>query len=156
MKRTWLNFVIDGVTAAVALGIVWTGLLLYFVLPPGSGRQGTALAGMTRHEWGDWHLYLALTGLTLVVVHVVLHWPWVCVMVCRCLPGWSGGQPNRWRRTLAGILAVGVIAGVLGVSLCWARSAVQQSPSTPGSTHGGNDGGGHGYRGGRGAAPNTD
>jgi len=144
MKRTWLNFVIDGVTAVCAIGIVWTGLLLYFVLPPGSGRHGQTLVGMDRHEWGDWHLYLALTGLALVLVHVALHWRWMCVMACRCVPGWASRSPRKSRRVVAGLLAMALIGGALAGSLYWASSAVRTTAVE------GRGGDGHGYRGGRG------
>jgi len=143
MKRTWLNFVVDGVTALCAIGIVWTGLLMYFVLPPGSGR-GATLLGMDRHEWGGWHLYLALGGLALVLVHVMLHWQWVCVMACRCVPGWRKDQPRRSRRIVAGIAVVLIVAGGLLSTLWWASANVDQSTATQ------QRGEGHGYHGGRG------
>lgn len=143
MKRTWLNFLIDGITAVCGIGIVWTGLLLYFILPPGSGRSGGALFKMTRHEWGDWHFYFAMAGLALIVIHIVLHWQWVCVMVCRCVPGGSKGSPRRSRRMLAGILAMVLFGGMLAGSLYWASTSVQTVAHDQQE-------GGQGYRGGRG------
>jgi hypothetical protein len=32
---------------------------------------------MTRHEWRNIHFYFALFFLTLMVVHILLHWSWI-------------------------------------------------------------------------------
>ena len=58
MTRTTLNFVIDLISAVVGLGLILTGLIMYFALPPGS-RQA-ALWGVGRHDWGAVHSWMAL------------------------------------------------------------------------------------------------
>ena len=52
MKRNTLNFLIDLVSAIVLLGITATGLIVRFVLPPGSGRGWLPRSAMGRslHE----------------------------------------------------------------------------------------------------------
>lgn len=55
-----------------------TGLLLVFRLPPGSrGGAGLAALGMTRHQWGDWHAWIAAAFLVLIAIHLALHWRWL-------------------------------------------------------------------------------
>jgi hypothetical protein len=55
-----------------------TGLLLEFRLPPGrQGGHGLSVFGLTRHEWGDWHLVLGYIFLTLTAAHLFLAWPWL-------------------------------------------------------------------------------
>ena len=55
-----------------------TGLLLAFRLPPGSrGGAGLSALGMTRHEWGDWHTWIAYAFLALILLHLALHWRWL-------------------------------------------------------------------------------
>lgn len=90
MKRTTLNYVVD-VAAFVAFAFLATsGILLRFQLPPGSGRrelvgQGqraldrpvSVLWGLTRHEWGSLHYYLALGLMLVLALHLVLHWKWI-------------------------------------------------------------------------------
>jgi len=81
MKRNTLNFVIDLVSFAVMLGLILTGIVMKFVLPPGTGgRYGGArseLWGMGRHDWGAVHFWLAVGVLALLILHVALHWNWV-------------------------------------------------------------------------------
>jgi len=82
MKRHVLNFVIDLVTLVVMLGVTATGLLLRWILVPGSrGGRGLEFLGLGRRDWGDVHFWLSIALLVLVLVHVALHWTWVCALV---------------------------------------------------------------------------
>jgi hypothetical protein len=82
MKRHVLNFVIDLVTLVVMLGVTATGLLLRWILMPGSrGGRGLEFLGLGRRDWGDVHFWLSIALLVLVLVHVALHWTWVCALV---------------------------------------------------------------------------
>jgi hypothetical protein len=111
MPRQVLNFLIDAVTLALMLAMTATGLLLRFVLPPGSrGGQGLRLWNMTRHDWGDLHFWLALALLLIALVHVALHWTWVCTLLAR----WT----TRTARPLAPSLARRTLAGVAVLALC--------------------------------------
>lgn len=120
MKRNTLNFLIDVVSALVLLGMVLTGLLMEFVLPPGS--RGLQVWGLDRHGWGQVHFWLACVGLGLVLVHVALHWSWVCTTLSRLVLRRSG-PGSAWRRNSmgAGVL-VAVTASLLLFVLVAGRS----------------------------------
>ena len=89
MKRSSLNFIVDLISFIVLLGLAFTGFIMRYILPPGSGGRGRLLhegAGrehiedlwsMTRHEWGDVHFYLALLFIVLIATHIFLHWTWI-------------------------------------------------------------------------------
>lgn len=94
MKRVWLNFWVDLAMFAAMAAAAGIGLVLKYVLPPGSGggrgfRGGRGLSdgpgadgallllGLTRHEWGDIHFYVSLVLVALLAAHIVLHWTWI-------------------------------------------------------------------------------
>jgi hypothetical protein len=89
MKRSTLNFLIDLVSFADLLCLAFTGFIMKYILPPGTGGHGYAFRGgrgaqevkylwsMTRHQWGDIHFYLALAFVILMAAHVFLHWSWI-------------------------------------------------------------------------------
>ncbi|MBN1911537.1 MAG: DUF4405 domain-containing protein, partial [Pirellulales bacterium] len=121
MKRTSVNFWVDVLAFVDFVFLATTGLLVRYVLPPGSGHfgsvgegrqaEGKAVStvwGMTRHEWGDVHFYLALALLGLMAVHLFLHWRWIIHVV-------RGTPSNRSGFRLA-IGAIGLI-GVIFLSL---------------------------------------
>jgi hypothetical protein len=119
MKRGTLNFAIDTLTFLIMLAMVATGLLVRFVLPPGSGER-RSLWEYTRHDWGDVHFWLAVTLGALVLIHVALHWGWVCGIVQSWLPpGRRAGPKSSSRRNLAGAAFLLVVAGLVAGFL-WA------------------------------------
>jgi len=89
VKRTALNFIVDLISFVNLLGLGFTGFIIKFILPPGSGGHGQGFRGgrgqgevklfwsMSRHEWGDIHFYLAVLFVFLIVVHIILHWGWI-------------------------------------------------------------------------------
>ncbi|UCD30218.1 MAG: DUF4405 domain-containing protein [Planctomycetota bacterium] len=110
MRRSTLNFLVDLVSLLVMMGMIATGLVIRFILPPGTGglhRHGPGqgrqllLWGMGRHDWGDIHFWLATILGILLLVHLILHWSWVCVIVRRLLSakktdGTSGHSQNLY------------------------------------------------------------
>ena len=60
-----------------------------YVLPPGTSGRGRQLHDRTgrehikdllaldRHEWGAIHFYIAACFVSLIIVHIVLHWSWI-------------------------------------------------------------------------------
>ncbi len=89
MRRVTVNFIVDLVSFLTLLGLVTTGTILEWVLPPGSGGLGQELhggqgrehikefLGLNRHGWGHVHLWLGVIFVVLMVVHLVLHWSWL-------------------------------------------------------------------------------
>ncbi len=99
MRRNTLNFVVDAATLASLLGMVLTGLVIRFVLPPGSGGRNCvprqSLWELSRHQWGDIHYWLAVSLGVLVLIHLALHWSWVCGTLDRFCGRRSKASPMR-------------------------------------------------------------
>lgn len=91
VRRATVNFIVDLAGFFALLGLICTGFIIRYILPPGTGGgygrgyrggRGSAegireLWSMTRHEWGDVHFYFAVVFVTLMLVHLVLHWTWI-------------------------------------------------------------------------------
>lgn len=105
MNRTVANIIIDIIAALLFLGMIATGYLLRFPLPPGSNKS-LSLWGYTRHQWGDIHFWISLGLLVVLVVHLVLHWNWIVTVIgkrCRLL---KTAQPSLVR---SGVLTAVVV-----------------------------------------------
>lgn len=89
MKRITLNFIVDLLSFISLLGLIFTGIVMGFVLPPGTGGLGRGYHGgrgaeeikslwtMTRHEWGGIHFIISIVFIVLMLVHLVMHWTWI-------------------------------------------------------------------------------
>lgn len=114
MTRHTSNFLLDLVLALDGLAVLTTGLLIGYILPAGS--RGATIWGWTRHDWGELHLYLALGLVTLVLVHLLLHWSWVCVVGANVLARIRVRATARLKAAVGAVailLVVGAIAGFL-------------------------------------------
>ena len=83
MTKIRLNLLVDILAYLGMVAMVSTGLLLMKILPPGTGgchAEGGAritLLGLSRHEWGKVHWYVAIGLIAVAVMHVLLHWKWI-------------------------------------------------------------------------------
>lgn len=119
MRRTTLNLVIDLAAFALFLGMIASGLIVRYVLPPGSGGYrhpaNRTLWSFSRHDWGEVHFYLAAGFLALVAVHVALHWTWICETLRRRIaPRRAEGHGAPRRGLWAAVAVLAVLCGMAG------------------------------------------
>jgi Domain of unknown function (DUF4405) len=93
MTKGKLNFVIDAIMFLCLMAIVGLGFMMEYVMPPGrrlweiyGSNPNITWLGGDRHDWGDIHFYLALAFLTLLVLHIVLHWSQILGLFHRLVP----------------------------------------------------------------------
>jgi hypothetical protein len=82
MKRVNLNFIVDAVAFAGFVLLTTTGVLMRYVLPPGSGHYST-IWGLDRHEWGGIHFWVSVVFFSILALHLILHWRWIASVVTR-------------------------------------------------------------------------
>jgi len=80
MKRVKLNFIVDTLAFAGFVVLTTTGVLMRYVLPPGSGHSST-IWGLDRHEWGGLHFWVSVGFFSILALHLVLHWRWIASVV---------------------------------------------------------------------------
>ncbi|MBC8874703.1 MAG: DUF4405 domain-containing protein [Planctomycetes bacterium] len=142
MRRTTLNFIVDLAAWVVILLLAATGLVVRYVLPAGSGGRGGGsellLWGLGRHDWGAVHFWLSVALGGLVVLHIVLHWSWVCTTTRRHLPSFAQWTPST-SQTLQNLYGIGLLcaATLLTFAFVWfSQASVVAQPG---------QGGGRGY-----------
>lgn len=122
MNRTIANIIIDIIAAFLFLGMIATGYLLRFPLPPGSNKM-LSLWGYTRHQWGDVHFWISLGLLVVLIIHLVLHWNWIVTVIGKRCHLVKTAHPSLIR---SGVLTGGIV--ILMVSLfAWvAQNSVKE------------------------------
>ena len=152
MKQNTLNFWVDLASLIVLLALVFTGFLIHYVLPPCDSCTGAdcsikslpscgsctssacsiegkpaikaepTLWGLGRHDYGNIHFKLALAVISLMLIHIILHWSWVCTTIGNML----NVKFNRFgRNNLYGIVLLVLIIILFAGSLYWFKTQIQ-------------------------------
>ena len=146
MAKPKVNYALDWLAYFGFAALAGTGLLLHFKLP--HGVRDATLLGLTRHDWGDVHFWIAAGFLVVVAVHLLLHATWI-----RALTVGKASEAGKRRRA-----GVAIAAGAVGVAIAFGvLLAPAPAPPLPrGGAHGqaaaaGGQGAGRGEK--RGPAP---
>jgi len=129
MKRTNLNFIFDAVAFIGFVMLTTTGVLMRYILPPGSGHR-TTLWSLDRHEWGDIHFWISIIFFFILALHLLLHWRWIFSVLT--------GHPSEGSGLRAGLGIVGFIT-VIALSISLLLTPVEKDASgnqvSPVSSH---------------------
>lgn len=104
MKRSTLISLIDVIAFTAFLFLTTSGILLHYLLPPGSGRW-SEIWGMSRHQWGEVHFWIALCFFAVLAFHLLQHW--------RFILGLFRGHIKEAMRLRVALGLVGLVAAVL-------------------------------------------
>ncbi len=81
--------------------LLGTGLLIHYRLIPGSqGGHGLTLFGMSRHEWGDFHLWASYIFLAALVFHLSLNFNYIKTVIA---------QKTNWRMAALFVLGIAIV-----------------------------------------------
>jgi len=101
MKRSNLYFIVDAMAFIGFIFLTTTGVLMRYILPPGSGKHST-IWGLDRHEWGDIHFIISIAFFSVLALHLVQHWRWIVNVVT--------GRPRDDSGYRVGLGIVGLVA----------------------------------------------
>ncbi len=125
ISRTTINFWLDTLLLLLFLVLSWVAVVTRFIFPPGPDAAGWKLWGWNYDHWcGLQFAMLCLLGLA-ILVHVMLHWTWVCGVVAN----WNGRKKGPGRddgsRTLWGVSLLIVVFNVIGLAVALAALMVE-------------------------------
>ncbi|MEQ9307978.1 MAG: DUF4405 domain-containing protein [Balneolaceae bacterium] len=75
LRKHSQNVIIDYISFVCFGLLVITGFLLHLKLPAGS--HNATLIGYNRHQWGEFHFWVAIIFIVGIIVHLILHIPWI-------------------------------------------------------------------------------
>lgn len=81
MNRTIVNLLLDILLALILCFLVGSACVVRFVFPPGTEAKGWKLWGMDYDAWANFEFLTLCVILLAFVVHVMLHWNWVCSVI---------------------------------------------------------------------------
>ncbi len=127
LSITATNFWLDVILLVLFLSLFWVSLVLQFAFPPGPAADGWQLWGYTYVGWSNVRFYLVCGLGAAVILHLMLHWNWVCSVVLKWL---RHGKPKKPvakddpMRTIWGVILLIAVLGVMGVLLGLAKMTI--------------------------------
>lgn len=128
MQRTLLNFWLDVILLVLFLANLWLAFVVRFVFPPATLADEWKLWEMTYDRWADVQFGLICAFALAVLLHVMLHWTWICGVITSKLLTKRDGRHHKWddgTRTLVGVGLLVILLNVLGVAFAVAVLMVQ-------------------------------
>ncbi|MCA9232138.1 MAG: DUF4405 domain-containing protein [Planctomycetales bacterium] len=134
ISKTDVNFWLDTFLLCVFLLLCWISVVLRYVFPPIYKSSQWTLWGLDYARWSDVHFVTLCVMVAGILLHVMLHWPWVCGVVTtwrrKRHPKSAIPKQDSGSRTLWGVGLLIVILNVLGLGIA-AASLTIQSPPVP-------------------------
>ncbi len=124
-----MNFIIDAVAFVGFALLTTTGVLMRYILPPGSGHHST-IWRLDRHEWGGIHFWVSVALSFILALHLLLHWRWIV--------GVLTGRPREasGRRVALGIIGLmAVVSLAISPLISPVESAVNRRGVSSFSSH---------------------
>ncbi len=106
---SWINLLLDAALLVVFTALCFAAVVVRFVFPPGPAAAGWTLWGLDYDAWGGIQFGLLAVLAGGILVHVMLHWSWVCNVIASRMTG-RGGRVDDGLQTIYG---VGLLIGLL-------------------------------------------
>ena len=120
--KTIINFWLDAALLVLFLVIAWELSILRLAFPKGSGKHWRLL-GHTAGDWQDLAFNTFCVFAAGIVVHVMLHWPWIVGTVqTKLLHGKATRDDGS--HTMIGVGLLFVLIHILAAGILWARWAI--------------------------------
>lgn len=125
MSRTSLNFLLDTTLLAAFSCLIFSAVVLRFVFPPGPDAKGWLLWGLNYNQWSSIQFgAVALMALG-ILLHVMLHWNWVCGVVMTRLSRDKKAKLDEGTQTIYGVGLLIVLFNLLGLAIAAAAVTIR-------------------------------
>lgn len=126
--QTIINFWLDAFLLLNFLLLIWVAVVVQFVFPPATAASGYTLWGMAVGQWMDIQFAVLAVFCLGIVIHLMLHWSWVCgVLGSRFLRTREGKKRamDDGQRTILGVGLMIVLLNIMGLGIAAAALAIR-------------------------------
>jgi hypothetical protein len=122
-----INFWLDASLLGVLLVMGWEAAALQFLFPAPTLAAGWTLFGLTYDQWRDIQFATLCTFAFGILVHVMLHWNWVCSVIATQILH-TRNRPDEGKQTIYGVATLIILLHLIGVGVVVALFFIRQPP----------------------------
>lgn len=131
ITKTTINFWLDVLLLIIFCVLMWTAVVVQFVFPPANRAGGWTLWGWTYEQWQSFQFGVVATMAAAVLLHVMLHWSWVCNIAAGGLDKLRGRKKRKVDEGMQTIYGVGtmiVLINLIGLAIAAAVLTIRSPP----------------------------
>jgi len=127
MTRTTVNFILDTALLIVFVVLCWIECVVRFVFPPTYEADHWLLWGLDLDAWLSVELGVLCVLTMGILLHIMLHWSWVCGVVTNRISKWRGRtiRPDDGSQTLWGVVLLAALLHVVAIAVMAAAWMIQ-------------------------------
>lgn len=124
-SKAVINFWLDLCLSLVFVGLLVATSVMRFVFPNPTSAAGWSLWSLTYDQWAQLQFVLLAILSAGIVLHVMLHWTWVCGMLTRGRAN-SSLRVDNGTQTLVGVVVLAVALHLIGLIVLSGLLTVQR------------------------------
>jgi hypothetical protein len=138
MSRASVNFLVDCCLLLNFVIVLATTLMLRALFPHPTHADEWTVWGLGYDRWANVQFWAVMSMAAVVLLHLILHWNWVCGFVAGRIARFTGRRAKTVSslNTLYGVTLLIVILSTIGAFLLVAQFSVvspEAVPATPGT-----------------------
>jgi hypothetical protein len=111
---TVVNFWLDATLLVTVSFVGWICAMLQIVFPAPTAAAGWKLWGLSYNQWHDAQFFSLCLFALLVLVHVMLHWNWICSVIAAQVLRIKS-RPDEGMQTIYGVATlIGLLTVIAG------------------------------------------
>jgi hypothetical protein len=119
-----LNLLLDIALLLLFVALCAAAVIVRFVFPPGPAAKGWTLWGLDYDAWAGTQFALLAALAVGILVHVMLHWSWVCNVAAARLTGDKKTRVDDGLQTIYGVGLLIVLLNVIGITVAAAMLTI--------------------------------
>lgn len=120
-----INLLLDIALLMMFVALCAAAVIVRFVFPPGPAAKGWLLWGLDYDAWSGIQFGLLAMLAVGILVHVMLHWSWVCNVAASRLSGSRRIRVDDGLQTIYGVGLLIVLLNVIGVTVAAAMLTIR-------------------------------
>ncbi len=122
-----INFWIDALLLVILTLLGWVSATLQVVFRTPSASAGWSLWGLGYDQWRDLQFGLLCFFALGVLVHIMMHWNWVCSVIATQIVR-SRSRPDEGMQTIYGVIVLIMLLHLIAVGVGAAMFCVHRPP----------------------------
>jgi hypothetical protein len=122
-----VNFWLDALLLVLLVLYGWATTMLRVVFPAPTAATGWSLWGWTFDQWWDFQFEVLCALALAVLVHLMLHWNWICSVVASQILR-TRRRPDDSMQTIYGVATLIVILHLIAAGIIAALYCVHRPP----------------------------